>query len=356
MASTGITWSNFVVNNDGIKDFRELIKLATLEGGDLMQFVTFMPNTYNGDKLDGIGQFSEVGLAGGTTCAPTFNASAGTSVEKTWVLGEWEVPEKICYKDLDATAARYALKSGTEIADMTGTDVVNILEPVMSDALNRMFWRLTWFGNTAAALASGGGTITAGKNVNLFKTCDGFFKRFATLYTATAARKTAIAANAQGTYSQQFSAFTDVLSVLDGLIFNAPLKLRTATDKFILCTQSVADAFEKAMTNSGTLYTELAWKTAENGMQYFKYRGVDIYPIPLWDSYIQEYEDNGTKYNSPHRALYTTKSNLYIAAPGTDLVSTLQTWFSADDQDVKMLARDKFGTMNLDDTLFQMAI
>jgi len=356
MASTGINWSNFVVNNDGIKDFRELLKLETLEGGDFNQFHTFDPNTHSGDKLDGIGQFAEVGLAGGTSCAPTFNSSQAASVEKTWVLGEWEVPEKICYKDLDTTAARYGLNPGTEIADLTGTVIADILAPLMTDALKRMFWRLAWFGDLTAANIADGGVITAGKNVNLFKTCDGFFKKLAALVTADANRGTNIAANEQATYALQNSAFTNGIDVLDAMIYSAPMKLRNAANKFILCTQSVADAYEKQLTGTGTVYTQIQWETGMNGMKMFKRKGVDIYPIPLWDAYIQEYENNGTKWNNPHRAVFTTKENLHFAAPNDELVTTLQVWFSADDQDTKMLARDKFGVLILDDTLFQYAV
>lgn len=91
-------------------------------------------------------------------------------------------------------------------------------------------------------------------------------------------------------------------------------------------------------------------------MKKFQRKGVDIYPIPLWDAYIQEYENNGTKWNNPHRAVFTTIGNLNVAAPNDTLISDLKVWFSNDDQDTKMLARDKFGVLILDDTLFQYAI
>jgi hypothetical protein len=35
----------------------------------------------------------------------------------------------------------------------------------------------TWFGDKSAASVTGGGQITDGVNIELFKTCDGFFKR-----------------------------------------------------------------------------------------------------------------------------------------------------------------------------------
>ena len=366
MASTGINWNNFVLNNDGIKDFQELIPLATLEGGDISQFITDVPNTYNGDKLDGIGQFAEVGLAGGTTCAPTFNSSQARSVEKTWVLGEWEIPEKICYKDVDGTAARYGLNAGTEIADISGTVIERIITPLMLKSLKRMYWRLAWFGDLAAANIADGGKITDGLNIELFKTNDGFFKKFNALAAATPARLTNIAANEQVTYALQMSTLTNAVEILDAMIYNAPLELRTvegveladgsvAPTAYIMATQSLCDAYEKQLKGT-TAYTELQWQTGIEGLKFFRRGGVDIYAIPIWDKYIQTYEDNGTYWNNPHRALYTTKSNLFSGHPGTNPVSVFDAWFSKDDQDFKMLARDKFGVLILDDTLFQLAI
>ena len=378
MASTGINWGNITVNNDGPVKFSDYVSLLSLEAADFGQFHTFNPNTHSGDKLDGIGQFAEVGLAGGTSCTPTFNSSQAASVEKTWALGEWEVAEKICYKDLDTTAARYGLNAGTDIADITGTLIEKILSPKISDSLKRMYWRLAWFGDTAAANISGGGVITAGKNANLFTTCDGFFKKLNALIISDPLRNTDIAANAQATYALQNSAFTNGIDVLDAMIYSAPLKLRNAAGElvlpanvkptddgvtskmvpgaFILCTQSVADAYEKQLTGTGTIYTQIQWETGMFGMKKFQRKGVDIYPIPLWDAYIQDYENNGTKWNNPHRAVFTTIGNLNVAAPNDTLISDLKVWFSNDDQDTKMLARDKFGVLILDDTLFQYAI
>lgn len=354
MASTGITWSNITVDNGAITDLRQLIQLETLEGGVFGQFHDVMTGVMNGDKLAGVGEFAEVGTPDGTSCTPTYNASQARSVEKTWVTGEWVVAEKICYKDLDSTAARRGMNSGTEIADISNTIIADIVAPKIQAAIDRMFWRLAWFGNTEADNIAGGGTITAGKDPALFTACDGFFKKLAVIYGAATARLTNLAANEQATYALQFSAFTNAMTVLDNLIFNAPLKLRNATDKMIMCTQSVADQFEKERT--ATAYTELVYNIGENGMQYFKYRGVDIYPIQLWDSYIQEYEDNATKWNNPHRAVFTTKSNLKVGTPSNDMVGTLDMWFSKDDQDFKMLAKDKMGVLIMDDTLVQVAI
>lgn len=353
--STGINWSNITVDNGAIRDLRELIMLETLEGGDFAQFHDVMTGVVNGEKLAGVGEFAEVGTPDGTSCTPTYNSSQARSVEKEWVIKEWVVAEKICYKDIDATAARSGLKAGTEIADVTGTLISDILTPLIEKAIKRMFWRLAWFGDTAALNVSGGGVITNGKDTALFTNCDGYFKRLAVIYTATPARKVAIAANSEATFALQFSELDNAVEIFDALIYGAKIELRNMSDKFIMCTRSLTDAYQKELTKAPN-YTEIQWQTGMDGMQFFRRGGVDIYPIDLWDKYIQEYQSNGTKWNSPHRAVFTFKNNLKFGVASTELLASLDIWFSKDDQDVKMLAKDKCGTLIFDDTLVEVAI
>ena len=157
------------------------------------------------------------------------------------------------------------------------------------------------------------------------------------------------------TYATQMIAPTDAIQIIDAMIYKANIKLRNADDKFIMCTRSLSDAFENQLT-VGTIYTQIQWETAENGMQYFKRKGVDIYPIDLWDVFIQTYEDNGTKFNNPHRAVFTTKSNLHIGTPSSDLIETLDIWFNKDLQQTRMLAKDQIGAQLVDATLVMYAV
>ncbi|MBW4889866.1 hypothetical protein KXQ82_09070 [Mucilaginibacter sp. HMF5004] len=102
------------------------------------------------------------------------------------------------------------------------------------------------------------------------------------------------------------------------MIYNADLRLRGAKDKIIVATQSVVDQYareRKAVTN-----IELAYERTESGIDTFKIDGIDVIPFHFLDRHIKAYEHNGTKYNQPHRALFTTKSNLQI---GTEEISKL---------------------------------
>ena len=200
-----------------------------------------------------------------------------------------------------------------------------------------------------------GGSITAGKSIDLFKVEDGFWKRLLAIIAADSRRKTTIAANAQLTYATQKSNFTNAITVLDNLITDAPLKLRDNENAIIMVTQSFADAYRREIT-LGTKYTEMQWTVLENGMKYFTHNGVPVYVFKYWDVLIQEYFDNTRKWDSPHRAIYFNPSNFLVGTPSSEMLKTFKTWFSDDDQDVKMLARDWFGTMIFETDQVQVAI
>ena len=448
IASTGINWSGITLENGAVQDTNELIMLETLKAGNFATFHKLMTKVANGEKLDGIGAMGELGYKGGTTCAPTFNATQATTIEKTWAIAEWEVAEAICYKDVDATAGRMALKTGTDISDLTGTDIIDLVTPKYEEAMGRMFWRICWFGDTAADTIANGGKLKNGTEKKLFNIADGFFKRLLAIVASTPARKTVIQANnetgiktatlsAAGsgyvageivtvnggttgylakikiitvssgavstfaildggygysvantiattsttgagtgfvinitalidtTYATQLNKFTNAREVLVEMTTRADIKLRGAADKLIMCTRSVADAYNMQLTQ-GTIYTEIQWKTIETGlilpdgnvqtMQYFEVNGCRVFPIDLWDEYIQTFEDNGTKWNNPHRAVMCRMENMMVGTPSDELIKYMNIWFSDDDQNVKLLARDRIGTLIFDDTQVQFAI
>ena len=70
---------------------------------------------------------------------------------------------------------------------------------------------------------------------------------------------------------------------------------------------------------------------------------------------IRSFEDNGTTWNKPHRAVYAPKSSLKLGVNSDDMIAFLKVWFSDDDQENKMLVRDKVGTMTWEDDLITFA-
>ena len=359
MASTGFDFMNqFAVSNQGIMDLRELLFLEVLQSGSINEIIDVVTGVIPGSRVGGVGEMSPVGLPS-TGCNVQWKASKIATAEKIWELGGYEVAEKLCYADLESTMVQFAMRRGTDRADLTGTDYMDVIvEPLLRQALEKMIWRLTWFGDKMAADITGGGQITDGVNTDLFKVCDGLFKRILDLTASKPRQLVPIAANVAATYDSQIAGIRAsgvMLDLMDSIIYDANPKLLQKSDRVLLMTQSMADALamDVKRNNKGS---ELQWQSLFSGfVSATEYNGQKIISLPIWDEMIRSFEDNGTSWNKPHRAVYAPKSSLKLGVNSDDMIAYLKVWFSDDDQESKMLVKDKVGTMTWDDDLIMAA-
>ena len=142
-------------DNQAVKDLKDLIQLTVFQNEDMERFMTFMPNVTNGKKAGFIGEMEDIGVAG-SGCDPEYKKVAIAAAQKEWEIGDWQIPLEMCYTDLENTIAKYCLKTGTNIGDLTSTEYMDgIVLPKLSEAMMKMMWRFTWFGDKSAASVTG---------------------------------------------------------------------------------------------------------------------------------------------------------------------------------------------------------
>jgi len=364
MASTGQSYMDqFTISNQGIMDLKELLFLTILQLGSINETVDVMTGVVSGSRLGGVGEMEPVGRPS-NGCDPQWRASKIKTVEKKWELSEYEIAETLCYTDIQKTIARFSLNRGTNIADLTGTDYMSIIvEPALKNAMERMVWRMFWMGDKDAENVDDSGIITDGVDIDLFKVCDGLFKRLFDITTSNSSQRVAIAANSATTYAAQRSGLLvdGVASkIFDDLIYGAPVRLRQKSNKTLMITQSLADALTiDIKKNKGS---NLQWQAVLDGlgnesslMTTTVYNGQKLLALPIWDEMIQSFEDNGTSYNKPHRAVFADKLDLKAGVHSSDMLAELQVFFVQKDQKNYMLAKDEFGTLTWEDDLIMFA-
>lgn len=177
----------------------------------------------------------------------------------------------------------------------------------------------------------------------------------AVIYAADSTRKTAIAANAEATRALQFSAFTPALALaaLNAVVDSAPATVASQSDRILLVTRSVAQKAYRALQAAGYGYKV---ELQANGFELTSWDGIPMYVVPLWDEWIAAYENNGTKLNSPHRIVYTSKSNLNIGMEGTSLFDNVNSFYDMKSRVNRIEVSDAFDAKVLDDTLLQVGI
>lgn len=343
--------------NGAVETLQELLFLSTVQSELLEKIVTIVPGAVHGKKVAGIG---EMGLVGKIepNCAPTWNKSRIATQEKEWDLGEFTIAEELCYKDFNATLVQHSLRKKTAVADMTGGDFLNIVvEPTLHAALDKMLWRLYWFGDKQAKNVEDGGIISDGIDPEFFHVADGFFKRLEAITSANSAQRVQIAANTEATYVDQREAIKAdgvATKIFDELIYNADIKLRQASDRVVLCTQSYADAL--AIDVKRTTGSDLQWEAMLDGMAYAtRFNGEQIIALPRWDEMILAFEDNGTILNKPHRVLYASRGTLWAGIASENTISEVDVFFDKKTRSNHILAVDEIGTLVWEDGLIQYA-
>lgn len=355
MASSGLYFTNITPDNGAVRDLNKLIFKDVLSVDRIGRILNVFPRVFNGDKLDVIGEFGLLGKAD-TGCSPTYATDTIATTEKTWDIASWLIAEKICWADLEGTLVKYALNTGTDIADLDGNVYLeNIVLPRLELAIYKMLMRLAFFADKSADTTANAGVLKVGTDKTYFTLTDGIWKQIYSIVSGDAARRVTIAANAEDTIAEQMNNIqSQAVDVLNDLINGAKPALRQAEDQVIYLTQSLADALEVQLLS--TYYgSDLHWQDLFGGIREGRYRGIKLRVMPIWDEIIQTYEGTATAYNLPHRAIYTTERNLALGINGASEFDGVDVFFDRTTQLNHIIARDKMGALVVANDLIQVA-
>lgn len=344
-------FSEFTLTNGALTDINKVMFDAIFKYGDIFKTCSARNGVKNGEKADFVDKMSDVGWAG-RPCNPTYKDINITGREQTWALGKWAIPLEFCYTRLESTIANYCLKTGTAREDVTGTIFWDkIFMPLLKDALDRMYWRMGWFGDTAAEVVASNGVLKAGTDKTLFNMADGLWKR---IFAATAnSHHTAIAANSQTTYATQKSALrTDgvAIGIFESILADASSLIEGGV---LMVTKSLADALRKDYRRE--FKATIPFYEVAEGVKLEQFDGVPILPVPEWDSIIREFEDDGTKWNNPHRAVFTNIENLLVGTSDKTLFADLEIGFDNKKRTNYTYAASDIGTLVNNAELLQAA-
>lgn len=344
----GINFESLTPKNGAVQDLAELIFLELAQDDKLGQLVTYMTRQENGKKLGFVGKPGLLGKAA-VGCDPTYENNLVSASEKAWDIKEWEIAEAICYKDLEGTIAEYFAANGSDMADLTDSDYMDVVvRPILEQAIRDLVIRLVFFGDTEADDT----TLKTGVDAEYFDLIDGIWKQ---LFQGVADGKTtrvAIAANAATTVAAQYEAMRQpgaATGVLNDLIINTPMKLRTLADRVFIVTQAFADmlALDIQSNNKGS---ELQWESIFAGIKKTTYQGITLIAVPQFDEIIQEYLKNSTNanaYDKPFRVIYGSKSNFRAGTKSSETLAELKVNFDEVTRKNYLYAADTIGALVL---------
>lgn len=337
-------FTNLPLSPENLKSLRDAIIKKVLDDENLRRVLT-IKRVRTGEPLAIIGEMDAVGHAG-AGCNPTYEQiGIGNSLQR-WALGAWEIALEICYKDFEGTMAEYALRAGTPIGDLTGTEIMAIYLELLETQMRRMLWRLAWFGDTTAQTIANGGVITNGEDVTLLTPNDGLWKRLFAIATANASQKTAISANAAASYAAQKSAMMAAgyaTGLVDNILLDASSAVNGAGAATLFINKKFADYLVHDIKVS--YKDNLPFERIFDGFYVGYYNGVQVAAIEAWDYLIDKYENTGAKWNLPFRAVLANPANLLLGVDKDDPISTPDIWFEKKDRMNYVYATGKIDTM-----------
>ena len=343
---------NLKLEPENLASIKDAVQETFYNDEDFSSFVNIQ-KVKEKDPIALLGEMEMVGKKGGG-CDPTYEEKGIANSQKRWEFGQWEIPVKICYEAIKGTIGEYSLKTGTAIGDLTSTDFMTIFADALQRAMEQMIWRFGWLGDKEAALAGeGGGKLTAGLDVSNFNVCDGLFKR---IFTATATKHTAIAANSETTAALQISTLRKsgaATTLVDTILMDADTRIVDDSDAVLLMTRSLADALTYDLKK--TYHDIMPWEKLFDGFEVATYNGVKIARVGIWDRMIKAYEKGETTINLPHRAVFCNPKHLMIGTDADNLISDLDIWFDQKERRNYLYATGKIGTALLEEDMIYAA-
>lgn len=347
-------FEKLTLNNENLGSIRDAVQETLFNDENFNQYVSIV-KVKNGDPIALIGDLEMVGKKG-SGCDPTYEEKGIANSMKRWELGDWQIPIKICYDSLKGTIAEYSLKTGTQIGDLTDTDIMSIYTEALTRAIQQMIWRFGWFGDTAAQNVSEGGKITNGVSTDAFTTCDGLFKRIFAICAAKESQRTTIAANAKTTTADQKSTMLakgTATDLVDKILMDCDSRILDDGSAVLMMTRSLADALTYDIKKS---YQQIMpWEKVFDGFDVANYNGVTIARISIWDRLIAANEKGTTTVNLPYRAVFANPKQLLVGTPQDALISDLDIWFSKKERRNYLYSTGKIGTAVLEENLVHAA-
>lgn len=268
-----------------------------------------------------------------TGCTRTFNGNRQFITNTEVVTKEFSVSESWCKDDFtNQLAGAYNilaqewLKTGNRSFDPSGTPINTIIDRILSDALQRDVFRRVSF-------AAGN---SSDDDYNQF---DGLWDR---LIDSSGASNYCVvrAGSALGTGTLAAgAALTALEAVYAGS--NILLKDQTAGKPTFWVTRSVWDNYYNSLIGTGAV-TEQAFENLQKGLTTLTYKGFDVRPVSLWDSFLAE-SDNPLFAVTRHLILFTVKVNHILGVEqGSDL-NKIEGWYERKDRKFYYEADMKFG-------------
>lgn len=353
MAFIDLSALNFC--GDQVTAISQLLRDRFLETPNIRDFHTIFENIVVEKEMGYVGKPGMVGKAG-MGCNPT-SQDWNTGIRTiTWEPTAWDIYIEQCWTDLEATMVAYELNYGVRRPDFTETDYMVLVQDLLLEAMQEMWFRFVWFGDTEAQNVSAGGVITNGVDVTYFTVLNGLWKQIIQQTTVNPTQLVTITQNAGTTYEDQTLTPAQALAYTRQVIRQASNALKADPNRFVLMTSSVYQPLIENFQLGNGCCSDLFWRNTTEGINELNLNGTRIIEMPLWDEMIDLYQNTGTRWNQPNRILYSSPDVLGIGVDSLQSFVDVLVDYDRRERNVAIQAMGLMDTKLTNPNLFTVAI
>lgn len=323
----------FTMNPEEATVASQAIFEVAITEGELAEYHEIETGIEHKTQIPFIGNLGLVG-AKQTSCDREVNPAQIPLTEKFWdptLIGD---RLKHCAVDVNSLLKLFkkAQRVNPDFYDRISGEEFGVIVAKVEQAMKSMNNRLVWFGDKAAENVTDGGVITDGIDVKYFTPIDGLFKQILSEVPTSAANYVAIAKNAEASYSAQALAEDDALKIFRAMHTKMDARFFQALEagaqpQFLVTRELMQNYWDTLETKS----INFSIAETQDGITKMAYRGIPIKVRYDWDNNIRSYQDNGTKFNLPNRAILTVKENIPVGTLSKSDLNSITSWYEKKD-------------------------
>tara|TARA_R110002167_G_scaffold118766_1_gene295575 strand:+ start:2107 stop:3096 length:990 start_codon:yes stop_codon:yes gene_type:complete len=309
--------TNFDYTYNGTEAAEAAIKPAVLHPL-VTQLFTVMEGVKSKHQIGLTSELSQITIADDGSCGRTTTGDGVEITNTTLTTAGFQANIPQCGNVFKDTIWENLMNSGNDANDITNTPIKRLMEEVYVPGLSRDAFNSLSFGDTNSI----------DPNINII---DGLWPSLDA--GVIAGEVTEVAAfNAVLVAGEALAKTVLMIESADNI-----LDQLDENDKKIYVTRSVyqnlVSSYESVSTGS-----DLQVGYQQDGIVQVRVRGIEVIKLAQWDSAITTFT-----LGNPNRALYTTPSNHIVGFEDSNDVTSLEIWYSKDDNIVNTSAKYRMG-------------
>ena len=273
-----------------------------------------------------------------TTCGFSQQGTLAIS-DRTISTSKLKVNLEECEDAFDGTVFEEAIKQGVDIDDLQGTVVEDMLRKSLMQGLESDIPRICWF----ADATSGSSDYDQFDGwIELIQDASADVGQFLSM-ASVAAIEVAGVLVADG-----------AITLFRNMYENQSKTLRAVdrSEKYFYVTSTIMDNY---LTTLEDTQNEKGQLSLEDGKRVVMFRGIQVVEVKGWDTHLADAANPHKVAVGANMCVFTTPDNLIVGADVLSPLNEVKSWYSEDDEVIRMKVKFKLGAQILHPELISFA-